>query len=154
MIGCTFLIPPGHLLTTSTTRSRRPHRVLSSSPHPPGPGKSRLQGLTQLWLDQNSIGDAGARPRRRRCCPGAKVFSPATEARAPAPMSRRFLKAPMFIKLPLLRGSSEDSAKSEDHDATSQKRNAKENQYVDTKEPMKAFHSFSAWLPFSSACLN
>ena len=61
-IGCTFLIPPGHLLTTSTTRSRRPHRVLSSSPNPPGPGNlCRLQGLTQLWLDQNSIGDAGAR---------------------------------------------------------------------------------------------
>ena len=63
-IGCTFLIPLGHLLTTSTTRSRRPHRVIlsSSSPNPPGPGNlCRLQGLTQLWLDQNSIGDAGAR---------------------------------------------------------------------------------------------
>ena len=63
---------------------------------------------------------------------------------------RRFLKALMFIKLPLLlSGSSEDSAKSEDHDDTSQKRNAKENQDVDTKEPMKAFHAFSAWLPLA-----
>ena len=50
------LFDSAHLLTT-TTRSRRPHRVLSSSPNPPGPGGS----LTQLWLDQNSIGDAGAR---------------------------------------------------------------------------------------------
>ena len=55
------LFDSAHLLTT-TTRSRRPHRVLSSSPNPPGPGNlCRLQGLTQLWLDQNSIGDAGAR---------------------------------------------------------------------------------------------
>ena len=82
-------------------------------------------------------------PRRRRCCPGAKVFSPARP-------ERRFLKAPMFIKLPLvLSGSSEDSAESEDHDDTSQKRNATENQDVDTKEPMKAFHAF-----FSCHALN
>ena len=52
---------------------------------------------------------------------------------------QRFIKAPMFIKLPLvLSGSSEDSTKSEDHDDTFQKRNAKENQYVDAKEPMEA----------------
>ena len=50
------LFDSAHLLTT-TTRSRRPHRVLSASPNPPGPGGS----LPQLWLDQNSIGDAGAR---------------------------------------------------------------------------------------------
>ena len=49
------LFDSAHLLTT-TTRSRRPHRVLSASPNPPGPGGS----LPQLWLDQNSIGDAGA----------------------------------------------------------------------------------------------
>ena len=35
-VGCAFLIPPGRLMTT--TRSRNPHHVLSSSSrHPPGP---------------------------------------------------------------------------------------------------------------------
>ena len=104
-----------------------------------------LQGLAAVSRNFGSIKTTSETavpvPRRRRCCPGAKVFcSPATEARAPAPMS--FSWRQRFIKLPLLlSGSSEDSTESSDHDDTSHKCNSKENQYVDAKEPMKAFHA-------------
>ena len=101
-IGCTFLIPPGHLLTTSTTRSRRPHHVLSpSSPHPPGPGNlCRLQGLTQLWLDQNSIGDAGARR------PGVAdvVLEQKSSARPPRPELLHRRRSPAIALERQLRG--------------------------------------------------
>lgn len=56
----------------------------------------------------------------------------------------------MFIKLLLvLSDCPEGSAKSEDHDDTSNTCHVKENQDVDTKEPMKAFHAF-----FSCHALN
>jgi len=107
-IGCTFLIPPGHLLTTST-------KTASATPVLAAPASPMLSWSKSLQ-------------------PGHRGQSSCTDV----------------VLLPLvLSGSSEDSAKSEDHDATSQKRNAKENQYVDTKEPMKAFHAF-----FSCHALN
>ena len=150
-----------HLFDSARPSSHHHHEIQTSSPRSFFVSESSRawQPLSPPGFDPTLARSKQHRrrrcspPRRHRCCPGAKVFSPATEARAPAPMLffwRRFLKAPMFIKLPLLlRGSSEDSAKSEDHDATSQKRNTKENQYVDTKEPMKAFHAF-----FSCHALN
>ena len=79
--GCTFLIPPGHLLTTSTTTSRSPHPVFSKS----------SRAWRQFDGDFGSIKTASVTvvpvPQCRRCCLGAKVScSPAAKARAPAQM--------------------------------------------------------------------
>ena len=101
-IACTFLIPPGHLLTTRTTSTK----TASATPVLAAPASPMLSWSKSLQ-------------------PGHQRQSSCTD-----------------VILLVFSGSSEDSAKSEDHDDTSQKRNAKENQDVDTKEPMKAFHAF------------
>ena len=91
-IGCTFLIPPGHLLTTSTTRSRRPHRVLSSSPHPPGPGGSFAPTLARSKQHRRRRGSSPMLSWSKSLQPG--------EARAPAPMSFSWSSAAAQRTLP------------------------------------------------------
>ena len=113
-IGCTFLIPP-----IFSPLPRDPDVLTAFFLH-----LRILQGLAAVCPNFGSIKTASATPVLAAASPmlsWSKSLQPG-EARAPAPMFswRRFLKAPMFIKLPLLLSdSSEDSAKSEDHDDTS-----------------------------------
>ena len=90
-VGCTFLIPPGHLLTTSTTRSR-------------------------AWRQFDATLARSKQHRRPRCrAPASPMLS---WSKSLEPGHQRQSSCTDVVLLPLvLSGSSEDSAESEEANA-------------------------------------